>query len=76
MGRKARARARSTRRQIDASFDEADILTNCRNYPNDEAPAAYKDFNEVLRSGEAGGPGERGGAAEGAVRDQGWGQGG
>ena len=27
-----------------------DILTNCRVYPKDEAPAAYKDFNEVLKS--------------------------
>ena len=35
---------------IDASFDERDILTNCRQYPMDEAPAAYKDFDEVLRS--------------------------
>jgi len=35
---------------INASFDEKDILTNCRNYPKDEAPAAYKDFEEVLRS--------------------------
>lgn len=35
---------------IDRSFDEKDILTNCRNYPRDEAPAAYKDFEEVLRS--------------------------
>ncbi len=35
---------------INASFDERDILTNCRNYPVDEAPAAYKDFDEVLRS--------------------------
>jgi tRNA-splicing ligase RtcB len=35
---------------IDKSFDEHDILTNCRNYPKDEAPAAYKDFDEVLRS--------------------------
>ena len=35
---------------IDASFDERDILTNCRHYPRDEAPAAYKDFDEVLRS--------------------------
>ena len=33
---------------VDRSFDSADILTNCRNYPIDEAPAAYKDFNEVL----------------------------
>ena len=35
---------------IDRSFDQADILTNCRVYPKDEAPAAYKDFDEVLRS--------------------------
>lgn len=35
---------------INQSFDERDILTNCRNYPMDEAPAAYKDFDEVLRS--------------------------
>ena len=35
---------------IDQSFDEHDILTNCRQYPKDEAPAAYKDFEEVLKS--------------------------
>jgi tRNA-splicing ligase RtcB len=35
---------------IDLSFEECDILTNCRHYPRDEAPAAYKDFDEVLRS--------------------------
>ncbi|MBL8880123.1 MAG: RtcB family protein [Phycisphaerales bacterium] len=35
---------------IDRSFEERDILTNCRNYPRDEAPAAYKDFEEVIRS--------------------------
>ena len=35
---------------IDQSFEEADILTNCRSYPKDEAPAAYKDFDEVLHS--------------------------
>ena len=40
---------------IDASFDEKDILTNCRQYPKDEAPAAYKDFDEVLRSVTAAG---------------------
>lgn len=37
-------------REIDTSFDERDILTNCRNYPRDEAPGAYKDFDEVLSS--------------------------
>ena len=35
---------------IDKSFTDADILTNCRNYPMDEAPRAYKDFEEVLSS--------------------------
>jgi tRNA-splicing ligase RtcB len=35
---------------IDEQFDTADILTNCRRYPKDEAPAAYKDFDEVLKS--------------------------
>jgi len=37
-------------RQIDESFSACDILTNCRAYPRDEAPAAYKDFEEVLNS--------------------------
>ncbi len=37
-------------RAVDDSFTAADILTNCRSYPRDEAPAAYKDFEEVLRS--------------------------
>ena len=36
--------------EIDRSFNESDILTNCRNYPRDEAPRAYKDFEEVLKS--------------------------
>jgi tRNA-splicing ligase RtcB (3'-phosphate/5'-hydroxy nucleic acid ligase) len=37
---------------IDNDFREADILSNCRFYPKDEAPGAYKDFNEVLKSVE------------------------
>ncbi|GJM25377.1 MAG: RNA-splicing ligase RtcB [Phycisphaerae bacterium] len=37
-------------KEINASFEAKDILTNCRNYPKDESPAAYKDFEEVLRS--------------------------
>lgn len=36
--------------EIDRSFEERDILFNARRYPKDEAPAAYKDFDEVLRS--------------------------
>jgi tRNA-splicing ligase RtcB len=49
LGRK-RAIRELDQKSIDQSFIEADILTNCRNYPKDEAPAAYKDFDEVLRS--------------------------
>lgn len=49
MGRKAAARALD-QAKVDASFAERDILTNCRTYPIDEAPDAYKDFDEVLRS--------------------------
>ncbi len=53
-GRKAAIRELD-QASIDADFDANDILTNCRNYPKDEAPAAYKDFNEVLRSVEQAG---------------------
>lgn len=49
MGRKHAARTLD-QASIDASFDRSDILTNCRAYPIDEAPAAYKDFDEVLKS--------------------------
>lgn len=49
LGRKAAIR-KLDQRAVDRSFHDADILTNCRSYPKDEAPAAYKDFNEVLRS--------------------------
>ncbi len=35
---------------VDREFEEDDILTNCRRYPLDEAPAAYKDFDEVKKS--------------------------
>ncbi len=41
--------------QVDASFEAADILTNCRRYPRDEAPAAYKDFEQVVQSVETAG---------------------
>ena len=40
---------------INDEFDAEDILTNCRNYPKDEAPAAYKDFREVVKSVEGAG---------------------
>ena len=35
---------------IDQELLDHDILSNCRRYPRDEAPAAYKDFDEVLNS--------------------------
>ena len=49
LGRK-RAIRELDQQSIDQSFEDADILTNCRSYPKDEAPAAYKDLEEVLRS--------------------------
>ena len=48
-GRKAAIRELD-QQTVDAEFTAHDILTNCRTYPKDEAPAAYKDFNEVLNS--------------------------
>jgi len=54
MGRKEAIR-RLDQKTIDGDFNEQDILTNCYNYPKDEAPAAYKNFTEVLRSVETAG---------------------
>ncbi|MBY0523562.1 MAG: RtcB family protein [Gemmataceae bacterium] len=54
MGRRAAMRALD-QQTVDAGLDSHDILTNCRQYPIDEAPAAYKDFDEVLRSVEQAG---------------------
>jgi tRNA-splicing ligase RtcB len=53
-GRKAAIRELD-QKTVDDEFTAHDILTNCRFYPKDEAPAAYKDFNEVLRSVERAG---------------------
>jgi tRNA-splicing ligase RtcB len=49
---RTRAKKELDQAAIDQHFREVDILTNCRFYPKDEAPAAYKDFNEVLKSVE------------------------
>ncbi|MCW1885684.1 RtcB family protein [Luteolibacter flavescens] len=54
MGRKHAARTLD-QRAVDSDFDKHDILSNCRKYPIDEAPDAYKDFPEVLRSVESAG---------------------
>ena len=53
-GRKAAIRELD-QKTVDDEFTAHDILTNCRFYPKDEAPAAYKDYNEVLRSVESAG---------------------
>lgn len=52
MGRKAAFRALD-QKEVDADLDAHDVLSNCRAYPRDEAPDAYKDFNEVVRSVES-----------------------
>ena len=44
--------SRLDQKSVDDELAANDILTNCRVYPKDEAPAAYKDFGEVLRSVE------------------------
>lgn len=49
MGRKAADRALD-QKTVDDEFVTNDILTNCRQYPKDEAPAAYKGFEAVLDS--------------------------
>lgn len=49
LGRRAAVRTLN-QQMVDQQFDEADILTNCRKYPLDEAPAAYKNFDDVLDS--------------------------
>ena len=54
MGRKEAIR-QLDQQTIDDDFEQYDILTNCRLYPKDEAPAAYKDFSEVLASVEQAG---------------------
>ncbi|PTY01649.1 RtcB family protein [Verrucomicrobia bacterium LW23] len=54
MGRKAAIRTLD-QDAIEKELADADILSNCRKYPTDEAPAAYKDFAEVLRSVELAG---------------------
>jgi tRNA-splicing ligase RtcB len=54
MGRKAAFRALD-QAAVDSELDRLDILSNCRLYPLDEAPDAYKSFSEVLKSVELAG---------------------
>jgi tRNA-splicing ligase RtcB len=52
---RTRAKKALVQSEIDADLLHADIISNCRQYPRDEAPAAYKDFHEVVRSVELAG---------------------
>jgi tRNA-splicing ligase RtcB len=54
MGRKQASRTLD-QATVDEELDRCDVLSNCRQYPKDEAPDAYKDFAEVLRSVELAG---------------------
>jgi tRNA-splicing ligase RtcB len=49
LGRRNAMRTLNQQR-VDQEMLDDDILTNCRRYPLDEAPDAYKNFNEVLDS--------------------------
>ena len=49
MGRRQAARTLD-QASVDREMEACDIMSNCRQYPIDEAPGAYKDFDEVLRS--------------------------
>jgi tRNA-splicing ligase RtcB (3'-phosphate/5'-hydroxy nucleic acid ligase) len=47
---RTQAKATLTRALVERSLDDVDVISNCRDYPIDEAPDAYKDFQEVLNS--------------------------
>lgn len=53
---RAMSRSRATKELKQESIEEQlaahDIISNCRVYPKDEAPQAYKNFDEVLQSVE------------------------
>jgi tRNA-splicing ligase RtcB len=52
---RTRAKKELNQQAIDASFLSHDIMSNCHEYPRDEAPDAYKDFQQVLASVESAG---------------------
>ncbi len=49
------AKAQLRASEVEKSLADADVISNRRHYPIDEAPDAYKDFAEVLRSVELAG---------------------
>jgi tRNA-splicing ligase RtcB len=52
---RTKAKKQLSQTAIDQGLAEHDVVSNCRTYPRDEAPDAYKDFAEVLRSVEQAG---------------------
>jgi tRNA-splicing ligase RtcB len=49
------AKAQLKASDVERSLADSDVISSCRHYPVDEAPDAYKDFAEVLRSVELAG---------------------
>lgn len=58
MGRK-QAKRTLDQNQVNQTFADNDIMFNGRNYPIDESPAAYKDFEQVTDSVEQAGLAKR-----------------
>jgi tRNA-splicing ligase RtcB (3'-phosphate/5'-hydroxy nucleic acid ligase) len=52
---RTQAKAQLTQSDVEQSLIDSDVISNCRRYPIDEAPDAYKDFAEVLSSVEKAG---------------------
>jgi tRNA-splicing ligase RtcB len=52
---RTKAKKHLNQHQIDRGLLRHDVLSNCREYPRDEAPDAYKDFEQVLSSVQAAG---------------------
>jgi len=47
---RTQAKATLGSRKVKKCLEDADVISNCRNYPVDEAPGASKYFSEVLES--------------------------
>jgi tRNA-splicing ligase RtcB len=47
---RTQAKKQLSQQQIDQGLADHDVISNCSVYPRDEAPDAYKDFEEVLKS--------------------------
>lgn len=52
---RTKAKKQLDQQAIDAGLQEHDVMSNCREYPRDEAPDAYKNFKDVLASVESAG---------------------